>query len=52
MKNETRVPYISIKIGQEVKTDLQSLANIKGMDLSKLVRAVLTNYIKPGTYSL
>lgn len=43
---------LSVKVEPNFKTKLNDLAKIKGMDLSKLVRAVLTNYVQPNTYSL
>jgi antitoxin component of RelBE/YafQ-DinJ toxin-antitoxin module len=52
MKTDVKVPYISVRIEQEVKNKLQDLAKTKGMDLSKLSRAVLTNFVSPNTYTL
>lgn len=43
---------ISIRLDVEVKQMLIDAATKRGMDLSKLVRATLTNMVKPGTYSL
>lgn len=45
-------PQITVKVPADVKTALTDQAKIKGMDMSKLARAVLTNYVKPGTFVL
>lgn len=43
---------ITIRIEPEVKERLEVLADRKGMDLTKLTRAILTNYVKPNSYQL
>jgi hypothetical protein len=43
---------ITIKFEQELKKELAGLAIKRGMDLSKLARAILTNYVRPGTFIL
>lgn len=50
MKNKQTA--LSIKIESDVKEKLVNLAQKKSMDMSKLARAILTNYVTPGTYSL
>ena len=52
MMTNTKITRLSVNIDFDVKEKLQELAKIKGMDLSKIVRASLTNMVKPGTYSL
>lgn len=43
---------ISIRIDAEIKNKLEKIAESRGMDLSKLARVVLVNFVNPGTYSL
>lgn len=43
---------LSVKVEPNLKKTLNDSAKAKGMDLSKLARAILTNYVQPGTYSL
>lgn len=52
MKQPNKKGYLSIKIETDIKSELDDLAKTKGMDLSKLTRAVLTNYVRPNTFSL
>lgn len=49
-KNDT--VNMTVKLEPELKESLRLLAIKKGMDLSKLSRAVLTNFVAPGTFSL
>jgi hypothetical protein len=43
---------LSIKLEPELKVELGVMAVKRGMDLSKLARVVLANFIKPGTYNI
>ncbi len=43
---------ITIKIEPEIKFNLEETAERKCMDMSKLARAILTNWVKPDTYIL
>ena len=43
---------MTIKVEPGLKESLKLLATKKGMDLSKLSRAVITNFVTPNTYSL
>ena len=49
--NQNQVP-LSIRVDEEVKRGLKNVARTKGMDMSKLARIILTNYIRPNTYKL
>lgn len=49
---EDKLTNVSIKMGTEIKEKLNKTARAKGMDLSKLARAILTNYVEPNTFSL
>lgn len=52
MATQNKTVNLSIKFEPELKEELASMAIKRGMDLSKLARAILTNYVKPGTFTL
>lgn len=52
MLKPNRNARVSVRIEQDLKDYLDKMALRKGMDLSKLINAVLTNYVKPNTYQL
>jgi len=45
-------PNLSVNLGAEIKQLLREKAEKRGMDLSKLARAILTNYVRPGTFQV
>ena len=52
MRTENSTVILSVKVEPDLKNKLNDAAKLKGMDLSKLSRAILTNYVKPGTFTL
>lgn len=52
MTSQNKTVNLTIKFEPELKVELANLAIKRGMDLSKLARVILTNYIKPGTFNL
>lgn len=51
-KTNHQTVTLSVKVEQELKEQLGDMALKRGMDLSKLARVVLTNYVKPGSYQV
>ncbi len=43
---------LNIILEPELKTKLESMALKRSMDLSKLTRAILTNWLEPDTFIL
>jgi antitoxin component of RelBE/YafQ-DinJ toxin-antitoxin module len=51
-RNIPKTGSINIKVEPNLKNQLFDLAESRGMNISTLARAVLTNFVKPGTFTL
>jgi len=49
---KTKQANLSVKMDCKIKEMLTSTAKARGMDLSKLTRAILTNWVTPNTYNM
>ena len=52
VKKITKNEVLSINFDQELKKEMATAAQQRGMEMSQLARIVLVNYLRPGTYQL